>query len=335
MGNHQKPKATKVVKQWIVAGVLIGLGVVIGLYSGHKENALFQIAKSTYSLIRAVGQPDMTQGCNFSLQRLEISVNGKTDYYCFLDNPGQENLIVNLHHWSANAGNGGDPFVFEYARNKNTDYVLPNLGGSNRNSNACGSEWSIKNLDQIISKLVLMNGVAYKKVVVLGVSGGGFTALNHMLRGEQPVDHYISVVPITSLETWFYQSKNTHRKFADDILECTHNLEFADKRSPITYVKNIVKFKGSFFMYHGISDGYSGSVSAIHSIRFWNAVNPASQIPKNQIIQILSLDTPYVKEPLKPLFTFTSRFGEFVLFNGGHEAPSELIVKKLDHLLRE
>ena len=145
-------------------------------------------------------------------------------------------MIINLHVWNSNASKGGDNFLLDYARKKDADYVLPNLGGHNRNSDACGSEWSIKNLDQIISKLTLMNGVGYKKVIIVGGSGGGFTALNHMLRGAQPANHYISINPITSLETWFHQSRNADRIYADDIIECTNNLEFADKRSPISFV---------------------------------------------------------------------------------------------------
>lgn len=315
-------------------GFLIGIGVLVGLYSGYQENALFKLAKSTYSELKTTRNPDAAQGCNFSLKQFDVIVDGKTDYFCFDDNPGSKNLIVNLHTWSRNASDGGDKFLFEYAQNKGADFVLPNLGGHNRNADACGSDWSIRSLDRVISKLKLMNGLEYEKVIVVGGSGGGFTALNHMLRGEQSADHYISINPITSLKTWFQQSKNTGRIYADDIIACTNDLEFAEKRSPISYAKNIGNFKGEIFLYHGLFDGYEGPVSAVHSINFWNSVNPTAQIPATQIKKILSLDTPDSKEPLEPLFTFPSEFGEFVLFKGGHVVPNHLILGRLNQILK-
>ncbi len=323
-----------VAKRLLVFGGLVGFGILIGLYSGHKKNSLYQFVASTFSKLEAFQKTDSIADCNFSLKHFEVSVDGKTDYFCFDKNPGSKNLIINLHTWSSNSSIGGDKFLLEYAQNRGADFVLPNLGGHNRHSDACGSEWSIRNLDRVIGKIKGMDEVEYETVIVVGGSGGGFTALNHMLRGAHSADHYISINPITSLETWFHQSRSQGRTYAEDIVECTGGLEFADKRSPMSYVKNITKFQGDFFLYHGILDGYKGSVSAIHSVRFWNAVHPASQIPGNQILKILSLDTPYVEPPFRELFTFTSRLGEFVVFNGGHEVPKNLIIERLDHLLQ-
>ncbi|MBD3276247.1 MAG: prolyl oligopeptidase family serine peptidase, partial [Candidatus Marinimicrobia bacterium] len=174
------------------------------------------------------------------------------------------------------------------------------------------------------------------RIYLIGSSGGGYTVL--MMLGKHP-DIWADVsawVPIVDLRSWYFQSAEAGRKYAQDIInscggkpgDSEHVDEEYRRRSPVTYLSRDIQTPVDINA--GIHDGHNGSVPISHSIRAFNALaQPEDKIRQSQIeyfvdeqsvpgeLQSDISDSGYGEN--QPLFRRKSENTRLTIFDGGHE----------------
>lgn len=199
----------------------------------------------------------------------------KQDAY-FYSSTEEKPLIVSLHQWSHNYEES-DP-LSEYVIEFNWNYIRPNARGVNDHSDACGGPLVISDIDDAIQYAIDNGNVDIDNIHVVGASGGGYTALQHLMLSDIQVKSYNAWVPITDLIAWYGQSKVRDNKYSEDILQCTDSketldIENAKKRSPLHQDTPLDKIKDTnISIFAGINDGFDGSVPISHSVKFYNKI---------------------------------------------------------------
>ncbi len=184
-------------------------------------------------------------------------------------------LIVSLHTWSGDYSQR-DPLVWQCIRN-DWNYIHPDFRGSNNTPQACGSEYVISDIEDAIAYAVKEGNVNEGEIHVIGSSGGGYATLISYMTTSFPVKSFSAWVPISDIESWYYESLGRKNKYAGDIIKSISpgqkNLDTdeARKRSPLymTYSNDRTP-KGRLQMFAGIHDGYTGSVPITQSIHMYN-----------------------------------------------------------------
>jgi hypothetical protein len=140
---------------------------------------------------------------------------------------------------------------------------------------------------------------------------------------------------ISDLEAWYYQSFHAGNAYWKDIVQSTNSgnmldIDEARKRSPL-YMTLPKKEPGTIEIYAGINDGYTGSVSILHSILFYNKMAGYFSlqdgiVSDKEIITLLSrtvkFDTPKNVEYLdtrKVIYKKLNPNIGFFVFDGTHE----------------
>lgn len=191
----------------------------------------------------------------------------------FISSEEEKPLIVSLHQWSASYDNFDS--ISEHAVSNDWNYIRPDFRGPNNTPQAGGSELVISDIDDAINYAIENGNVDEAQIHIIGASGGGHAALQHLMISDYTVASYSAWVPITDLVAWYGESRIRGTGYDEDILTITEsednnlNVQEARNRSPIFQKTPVEKASNTVVqIYAGINDGYDGSVPISHSIRF-------------------------------------------------------------------
>lgn len=128
----------------------------------------------------------------------------------FIYRPGNDVLLVEFHTWSTNrtpeyTWNG---LSLESESEKlGWAYIRPDARGENDKPDSCCGPLAIADINQNIEYALKRNRI--KKIVLAGVSGGGYTALCYASRGLYKADLVSAWNPMTDLSAWLIEKKGT------------------------------------------------------------------------------------------------------------------------------
>jgi hypothetical protein len=199
-------------------------------------------------------------------------------HYYKTTSPEKQPLVISLHQWSADYAHFANSLAPQ-TKNKNWNYIHPDVRGPNNHPKAAGSDYVISDIDHVIDWAVKNLHADESRIYIVGASGGGYTALCHFMKSRSPhrIKEYSVWVPITDLDRWYHESLARKSRYANDIIRCvsrdgkTYSVEEARARSPLFMTTPKEKPASAKLKIHvGIHDGYSGAVPIIHSIAFYN-----------------------------------------------------------------
>lgn len=245
-------------------------------------------------------------------------------------------LIISLHTWSGDYLQE-DPLAEEVSL-RNWHYIHPDFRGPNNRPEACGSDLVISDLEDAIEFVVASCDVDTGNIHIIGVSGGGYTALMAYLKLNRFVKSYHAWVPVSNLSDWYWESIGRKNKYAEDLeniaLEGAEiNWEALKDRSPMSLMVPKDKLQNtSLHLYAGIHDGYTGAVPISHSIEFYNKIVQEILGKENQQMISESLTADLIIKRINPNNKQSNQlFGRVIhlnkeipglsltIFEGGHE----------------
>ena len=260
-------------------------------------------------------------------------------------------LLVALHTWSGNYLQGMSVPYAQWCIEKGWVFIHPSFRGPNRKPQATGSELVIADIIGAVDYAKTHANVDASRIYLVGLSGGGYTAL--LMAGRAP-DVWAGVsawVPIANLADWYSECRKLKCDHADDIVKSCGgppgtstaiDLEYR-KRSPVTYLSS--PLRGEPLMGQavnlpldinaGIRDGHhSGGVPISHSLRAFNLVaSQKDRISEDDIKYFVEKAQvpPHLRKPLTdptygkktPLFRRTSGNARITIFDGSHEIVYE------------
>ena len=238
---------------------------------------------------------------NWPKEITEISVTSSADnsqqralLFSVKNKKEKRPLIVSLHTWSGDYLQN-DPQVKE-AIDKDYYYVHPDFRGPNLRKEATGSPLVISDIEDIIRYLIKTENVDPNEIHIVGVSGGGYATLLCYNRLKIKVKSFSAWVPISDLQSWYYETQSRHLPYTEHILKSTSdgkNPDFVEmrKRSPLfDNLKGINVQKSDLQIFAGVNDGYTGSVPITHAINFYNklAQRKSEKVSDRETIKLLT-----------------------------------------------
>lgn len=185
-------------------------------------------------------------------------------------------LIVSLHTWSGDYKQE-DPLA-RIMKDYDYNYIHPNFRGPNYTPQACGSEYVIADLEDAIAYAIANMKIDPNEVHIVGTSGGGYATLVAYMNVKYPVKSFSAWVPLSNLESWYWESVGRKQHYKDHVLKATSsttelNVTEARKRSPYfqKYPADL-RENAKLYIYAGIHDGYQGSVPITQSIDMYNKI---------------------------------------------------------------
>lgn len=273
---------------------------------------------------------------DFKAVKIASSVDGATQPAYFYPSTSEkpQPLIVSLHTWSGDYRQS-DPLA-ELSKAKGWSYIHPDSRGPNNRPAACLSDLVISDIDDAIAYAKKNSKVS--DVYVVGVSGGGYTALGYYLRGKEDVAKVMAWVPISNLKGWYYESVIKGNKYADDIMGCVSDkqgtaekLAEMDRRSPLLW--ETPGKTTPLEIYAGLNDSYTGSVSTIHSLNFYNKLAKNNQISDQKVVSVISRSiNPLPDEKLGGRKVYLQERDEIVsvtIFDGAHEMLPDVTIQSI------
>lgn len=252
-------------------------------------------------------------------------------------------LLVSLHTWSGTYEQA-DPLALK-AQENNWNYIHPDFRGPNWTKDACLSEKVVADIDDAISFAAREGDVDENNIFVVGVSGGGYTALGVSQRTRHRIKAVLVWVPISDLNSWYKQSRQREDTYADSIIKCTSSGTVLDeaeaaKRSPINWISSRPS-EAVVEIYAGINDGYSGAVPITHALLFFNKIasmqgKKGDSISDSQMMQLLSKEIDVPKGAIQGdgriIFSKSSGKTAINIFEGGHEMLTDYCAKRINEL---
>ena len=276
------------------------------------------------------------------ISSLDSSIQKAFFYSSNCDKP--QPLLVHLHEWSCDYKIFLErPTLGILSKKAGYNYIFPDFRGSNITPESCASEKVLNDIDDAIDFAIKNANVDINKIVIVGLSGGGHLTLAMYLRSRHKVKYFSAWCPISDIEQWYYQTKYANLKYYKDIEQIcgnplnTQSFVEMKKRSPL-YMDFINKDdrKGSKLeIYHGINDGYTGSIPTIHSLMFYNKV--AGTISASEIIQITTRNIKDNSEEFienrKIIFKHENNNTGLFIFEGSHEMLIDYAFERLKHVI--
>jgi len=212
--------------------------------------------------------------------------------------PGKKPLIVSLHSWSGDYMQK-DPLAPKI-KERDWNYIHPDFRGPNNTPGACGSPLVVSDIEDAIDFAINNARVNEQQIHIIGGSGGAHATLLCYMNIRHRVNSFSAWNPISNLVDWYYESLGRDSKYAEDIWKTTCsegslNTEEARRRSPV-FMEHPGKMRedAKLFIYHGIHDGYLGSVPITQSLNFYNElvrkIDPMDEralIPRHDITDLL------------------------------------------------
>ena len=274
---------------------------------------------------------------------VESSVDGHVQLAYAYQSPSEVPmpLIVSLHAWSSDYSRYD--VLSEMALRRGFNYIHPNFRGVNNKPVSCASPEAIADIDDAITYCLSNWDVNADEIYVVGASGGGHAVCSLYFKTKHAIRAFYAWVPITDLETWYYQSKHRKLNYWADIEQIcggSFDAEVARARSPI-YMEIKGAPSAELHLFAGIEDGYTGSVPISHSIRLFNRLCRESALPDQQLTlsemyALLTRASSVTGEFIGGRAVYFKRelpYWSLTIFDGGHELlPSyqeEIIVADL------
>jgi pimeloyl-ACP methyl ester carboxylesterase len=245
-------------------------------------------------------------------------------------------LLVALHTWSGSYNQKMSVPYAQWCIDTGWIFIHPHFRGPNRRPKATGSELVVKDIISAVDYAKKSANVDPNRVYLVGASGGGYTAL--LMAGRAPhIWAGVSAwVPIADLRAWYFECKETGRRYAGQIVKSCGGVPDANagadleykRRSPVTYLHSAVNLP--LDINAGITDGHTGSVPVSHSLRAFNLVAVQKDRISEEDINFFTEKAevpPHLKAELndpaygkkKPLFRRSSGKARITIFDGGHE----------------
>ncbi|MDR2602537.1 MAG: prolyl oligopeptidase family serine peptidase [Spirochaetaceae bacterium] len=210
----------------------------------------------------------------FDLVKIPARGEKKTQNAYFYAGSRGAPLLVSLHTWAGSYAQQ-DPLA-RLAKDENWNYIHPDFNGPNNSPDACMSGAAIQSIDAAVSFALENSSPDKNKIAIAGLSGGGSAVLCAFLKSSYKLKYCMAWAPVTCLPMWHNQSKHAKNEYWRDIEKSTSskgglNEEEAKKRSPLHMTP---KSKDLCYLdiYAGLNDGYTGTVSVLHSILFYNKI---------------------------------------------------------------
>lgn len=254
-------------------------------------------------------------------------------------------LIISFHTWSGDYKQD-DPVAILALKN-NWNYIHPDFRGAVSDPKSCGSKYVISDIGDAIDFAINTLNVKENDIHIIGVSGGGYTALVSYLKLKRPIKSFSVWVPLSDLESWYWESFGRKNKYADDLVRVSGGATMPDfkdlkKRSPLLMdMDKLPNPNAKLSIYTGIHDGYTGSVPITQSINFYNKLIKSQGAKKDQKVsksEIISLVTKRCNPDFREDMEIGSRkvhlfksFGNVSLtvFEGGHEMLTEVAIESI------
>lgn len=278
---------------------------------------------------------------SFSHIKIPSSVDGKLqDVWVYKSTAKNlQPLIISLHTWSGDY-NQEDPLAAETVL-RNWNYMHPDFRGTNDRPEAGGSPLVVSDIEDAIQYAAKNMNVDTNNIHIIGVSGGGYATLLAYMKLKYPVKSFNAWVPISDLESWYWETKARKLKYADDVEKIittngSINWDEAKMRSPFYMNIPAIRKKSILNIYAGVHDGYTGSVPIMQSIHFYNKI--VKEIYGNEQNEIVPDTTiiSLVTKRVNPNANRDNRIGERIIqlykktdavtltiFEGGHEMLAE------------
>lgn len=315
-----------------------------------KNICIFLITLTAFTNCKAEdylgGVPGTGEWDGFMLDSLKSPMDSAIQkFYFYKSTQNKMPLVISLHQWSSSYKTYSNSLAPQ-TKEKNWNYVRPDFRGPNNNPKACGSEYVISDIDQIIDWAVENLDADAANIYIVGASGGGYTALCHLMESKTKyrIKEYSVWVPIADLRRWYYESRTRGSKYAGDIIKCTNpvadepDFQECNKRSPIYDVVPTHKLKYTKVnMYAGIHDGFTGAVPIAHTLLMYNKLVKAVGGATNQLVSCddinWMLTTRSAPQQLKDkignrelLYYNTCENLSISIFEGGHEILVDTIL---------
>jgi acetyl esterase/lipase len=246
-------------------------------------------------------------------------------------------LLVGLHTWSGSYTQKMSVPYAEWCVKNGWIFIHPDFRGPNKKPEATGSELVVKDILSAVDYAKNNANVDSNRIYLVGVSGGGYTALLMAARAPDIWAGVSAWVPISDLKAWYYECRAVECDHADDIVKSCGGVPGVNqavdfqykKRSPITYLNEKVDIP--LDINAGITDGHhSGGVPVSHSLIAFNLVAAGEDRISEEDIQFFAKKAevpPHLKRPLSdatygkkvPLFRRGSGKAWVTIFDGGHE----------------
>ncbi len=261
-------------------------------------------------------------------------------YFYKSTSPSPQPLIISLHTWSGDYTQE-DPLIHEIMA-RNWNYIHPDFRGPNKTPKACGSKFAIQDIEDAITFAVANTNTDPQNIHLIGVSGGGYATLFSYMNSTHGIASFSAWVPLSDIESWYYQSVGRKNQYAGHILSATGsfgaelNAVEARSRSPL-FMKTPVNIRkdAPLTLYAGVHDGYSGSVPISQSLLFYNKVIKDFGAPDSNLItdqEILDLvSMRYFRELPEEkiggrqiIFKRSFKNISIVIFEGRHEMLTDV-----------
>lgn len=261
---------------------------------------------------------------------------------------GPRPLVVCLHTWSADHNQKSFLRFAELAEMKNWHMIFPKFRGPNWQTDGCGSDLVVSDLEDAVAYVKNTAAVDSARVYLTGGSGGGHCTL--LMAGRRP-DLWTAVsawCPISDIALWHRQSLSIDKVYADHIeIACGGDPEKSDgalkearKRSPLTWLPNARNYL-PVDICTGIHDGHTGSVPVGQAIRAYNTLAaPQDRISEEDIsfiennekvpLHLADKDGDPAFGNRKVHLRKQSLKVRLTLFEGGHDMVAETAWEWLD-----
>jgi dipeptidyl aminopeptidase/acylaminoacyl peptidase len=259
------------------------------LYKYHFFSYLKSTAKNFYMSLSTISKPEFNiseQG--FKIVDIISSVDSKIQkaYFYISENDKPMPLIVHLHGWGGNYTTfEGDYHLGELCKQLGFNYIYPDFRGSNNTPESCMSHEAISDIDDAINFAIQNANIDTEKISIIGASGGGMAALTMYLKSGYEIKYIGAWCPISDIEQWYYQTKYSNLQYYKDIEQIVKdplNIHEIKNRSPLYMNFDIaiinIRKNTKLDIFHGINDGYTGTVSPLHSILFFNKLIKLSDL---------------------------------------------------------
>lgn len=194
-------------------------------------------------------------------------------------------LLVALHTWSSDYTQSIT--YLKPARKRGWIMVAPNFRGPNQQPDACASDLAVQDVLDAVDYAKQHAAVDESRVYLIGGSGGGHMSLVMAGRAPQVWAGVSAWVPIADLAAWHAETSTAKRRYAE-------MLEKACGGPPSPATEKQYRARSPLYLLPkaagvvldinaGIHDGYTGSVPVSHTLRAFNVLAEANQLPARKL----------------------------------------------------
>ena len=292
-----------------------------------------------------IGKPQLKRDSIFS----KLDNNKQIFYFAKSKATKPMPLVVQLHSWSFNADSLKTLGLDSLSISKNYNYVFPDFRGINNHAKACGSDFVVSDLDEVIDWALVNLPVDKSKIYLVGYSGGGFATMVMYMKSKHKIKAFSSWVGISDLWAWYGESVQRKNRYAAELLKCVDSsipdsVKLANRSPLFMKAPKKLRKKSSFHLYAGIHDGHGRTmpVPISQTINMYNKLlkdkgekdtkNYISSIEMANMVQTQQFpeDLSFTQIAGKKAFKRSSGKISICIFEGGHDMLSSEVLKEIE-----